>query len=135
MQIAFSPQGDGSHGDGLSKTIGMGFVLHSISGSPVKPGKQKQLGVWLTTRHSVLTPQEPGQGSLHFLFMQAKLNEHSLLVTHSGLQLGGTPLKSGKQEQDGDSPITLHTEFGPQGEGSHGFTGFVSSKIAVNGKH
>lgn len=68
------------------------------------------------------------------MFIQAKLNGHSLLVTHSGLQLGGIPLKSGKQEHEGDSPITLHAELGPQGEGSHGLTGFVSSKVAVNAK-
>lgn len=55
--------------------------------------------------------------------MQAKLKEHSLLLTHSGLQLGGVPIKSGKQEHDGDSPETLHCELGPHGEGKQGFVG------------
>jgi hypothetical protein len=47
---------------------------------------------------------------------------HSLLLTHSGRQFGGDPVNSGKQEQEGDSFISLHCEFGPQGDGWHGFT-------------
>lgn len=58
--------------------------------------------------------------------MQAKLFAHSLLLTHSGLQLGGAPIKSGRQEHEGDSPDTLHCEFGPQGDGSHGFVGIIT---------
>jgi len=41
---------------------------------------------------------------------------------HSGLQLGGDPMNSGKQEQDGVSPFTWHCELGPQGDGTHGFS-------------
>ena len=55
--------------------------------------------------------------------MHARWLEHSPLLTHSGLQLGGTPRKSGKQEQDGVSPEILHCELGPHGEGMHGFCG------------
>jgi len=40
---------------------------------------------------------------------------------HSGLQFGGDPMNSGKQEQDGVSPFTWHCELGPQGDGTHGF--------------
>lgn len=54
-------------------------------------------------------------------------------MIHSGWQLGGAPLNSGKQEQDGDSPTTLHIEFGPHGEGSQGLIGFASKTNAVNG--
>lgn len=36
---------------------------------------------------------------------------------HSGLQLGGEPINVGKQEHDGEVPITLHWELGPQGDG------------------
>lgn len=32
-------------------------------------------------------------------------------------------MNSGKQEHDGDSPDTLHCEFGPQGDGMQGFVG------------
>ena len=71
-------------------------------------GGQIQFGVWLTTRHSALDPHVPGHGSLHFWLIQAKLSPHSLLLIHSGRQLGGEPLNSGKQEQEGDSPDTLH---------------------------
>lgn len=55
--------------------------------------------------------------------MQAKLDVHSLLLTHSGLQFGGVPKNSGKQEHEGDSLITLHSALGPQGLGWHGFEG------------
>lgn len=100
---------------------------HCVNGSPTNPGKQTQLGVWLTTLHSALTPQTPGQGSVHFKFMHAKWLLHSLLLTHSGLQFGGAPKKSGKQEHDGDSPTTLHCAFGPHGEGWQGFVGMVTT--------
>lgn len=49
------------------------------------------------------------------------------MLIHSGLQFGGDPTNVGKQEHDGESPITLHCEFGPQGEGWQGFTGVVGS--------
>lgn len=55
--------------------------------------------------------------------MQARLEAHSLLLTHSGRQLGGDPVNSGRQEHDGDSPVTLHCELGPHGDGWHGFDG------------
>lgn len=58
------------------------------------------------TLHCAFCPQVPGQGSLHFICIQAKLDEHSPLLIHSGLQFGGDPIKSGKQEQDGDCPLT-----------------------------
>lgn len=57
------------------------------------------------------------QGSLHLLLIHAKSNKHSLLARHSGRQCGGFPMKSGKQEHDGKLCITLHSEFGPHGEG------------------
>lgn len=53
--------------------------------------------------------------------MQDKWIGHSLLLIHSGLQFGGEPINSDKQEQDGESPWTLHWEFGPQGDGTQGF--------------
>lgn len=87
------------------------------------PDKQTQLGVWLTTLQSALRPQVPGQGSLHFWLMQAKCEGHSGLLTHSGLQFGGCPTNSGKQEQDGLSPIGLHKALGPQGFGWQGLLG------------
>lgn len=49
--------------------------------------------------------------------MQAKFEAHSLLLEHSGLQFGGTPIYRGRQEQDGEVPETLHCEFGPHGDG------------------
>lgn len=90
-----------------------------------------QFGVWLTTRHSAFCPQIPTHGSLHFWFRQAKLAGHSLLLTHSGLQYGGVPTNSGKQEHEGEPFETLHWELGPHGDGSQGLVGSTggSSKI------
>lgn len=39
-------------------------------------------------------------------------------MVHSGLHDGGIPIKSGKQEQTGDSLIVLQREFGPHGDGT-----------------
>lgn len=55
------------------------------------------------------------------LLIQAKLRGQSPLIRHSGLQLGGTPMKSAKQLQDGNWFTATHCEFGPQGDGRHGF--------------
>ena len=41
---------------------------------------------------------------------------------HSGLQFGGFPINSWRQEQDAWSFIALHCAFGPQGDGRHGST-------------
>lgn len=88
-----------------------------------------QIGVWLITLHSAPAPQEPGQGSRHFSLIQDKILGHSALMVHSGLQLGGEPAYSGKQEHDGIPPLSLHCEYGPHGEGRHGsvitWTGLV----------
>jgi hypothetical protein len=45
------------------------------------------------------------------------------LITHSGLQFGGAPTYPSRQEQAGAGPETLHWAFGPQGFGTHGFSG------------
>lgn len=55
--------------------------------------------------------------------MHAKVFEQSLLLIHSGLQFGAVPMKSGKQEHDGESLFTWHRALGPQGDGWHGFFG------------
>lgn len=46
-----------------------------------------------------LFPQEPGQGSLHLLLIQTRFDAQSEFIEHSGRQLGGFPIMSGKQEQ------------------------------------
>lgn len=56
-----------------------------MKGLPTYPCIQTQLGVWLTTRHSALSPQTFAQGSLHLLLIQANVLEHSSLIIHSGL--------------------------------------------------
>lgn len=72
---------------------------HLVKGSPVKPGVQVQIGLWLITWHLLETPQAPRHGLLHFRFVQAWFNGHSELVIHSGRQAGGAPRYPGKHEQ------------------------------------
>jgi hypothetical protein len=91
-----------------------------------------QFGVWLTTLQSALMPHDPGHGSWHFRLMHARWLAHSPLLTHSGLQFGGDPVKAGRHEQDGLSPATWHAAFGPHGEGWHGFVGGASEGGAAN---
>lgn len=57
--------------------------------------------------------------------MQAKWFAHSLLLIHSGLQFGGVPINSGKQEHEGESLMTLHSAFEPHGDGWQGFVWIV----------
>lgn len=82
---------------------------------------QEQMGLWLTTWHWAFKPHVPRQGSMHFWLTQAFWSEHSELVTHSGLQVGGLPIKPGTQEHTAWLLISLHWLLGPQGEGLHGF--------------
>lgn len=64
--------------------LSIGARLQYLNGSPVKPFMQVHDGKWFTTWHSVLSPQVPGQGSLHLFRMQARLAVQSELTTHSG---------------------------------------------------
>jgi len=111
----------------LCMTLSITFLhcctKHCVNGSPVNPFGQTQFGVWLTTWHCALVPHDPGHGSWHLRLMHAKWLAHSLLLTHCGRQLGGEPMKSGRQEHDGPSSDTLHAAFGPHGDGWHGFFG------------
>lgn len=65
---------------------------HLIKGSPLNPGEQLHIGLWLTTLHLAFIPQVPGQGSRHFWFMHALFCIQSVLTVHSGLQAGGEPI-------------------------------------------
>lgn len=51
---------------------------------------------------------------------------------HSGRQFGGKPVYSGWQVHEGDSPMTLQIEYGPQGEGVHGSTGKKETESEIN---
>uniref|UniRef100_A0A1B0C315 Uncharacterized protein n=1 Tax=Glossina palpalis gambiensis TaxID=67801 RepID=A0A1B0C315_9MUSC len=82
-----------------------------------------------------LKPQEPGHGSLHCSFIHAVLLGHSALMVHSGRQFGGIPTYCNKQLQEASSFTILHCEYGPHGEGMHGFLGFGSSLRFGEGSH
>ena len=98
---ALAPQGEGLQG-----STGSGLVMTSgrreqpEKGSPVYLVGQVQMALWLTAVHRALYPQAPTQGSEHFCWIQALLLGHSALRTHSGRQLGGAPMKPGRQVQD-----------------------------------
>lgn len=66
------------------------------------------------------------------MLMQDKWIGHSLLLTHSGLQFGGDPINSAKHEQEGESPWTLHWEFGPHGDGMQGLPTGWGISAAIN---
>lgn len=114
----------------ISSTIhnirGKGLRKQLLNGSPVKPSRHVHMGVWFITLHCASTPQEPGQGSMHFSRIQAKLLEHSGFIVHSGLQFGGLPKYPTTQEQEGKPLISWHIEFAPHGDGTQGF-------ILING--
>lgn len=58
----------------------------------MNPSGHVQIGVWFNTLHSAPVPHDPGQGSVHFSLIQAKLLAQSGFMVHSGLQFGGTPI-------------------------------------------
>lgn len=92
-----------------------------MNGSPIKPSWHIQFGVWFITLQYALIPQDPGHGSWHFSRIHAKLLRQSLFNTHSGLQFGGLPKYCDKHEHDGTPPLSLHSEYRPHGDGTHGF--------------
>lgn len=72
------------------------------------------------TVHRAWRPQVPGQGSWHFWFKHANVKGQSELITHSGLQDGGAPIKLGTHEHIAWPFISWHREFGPHGDGLQG---------------
>lgn len=74
----------------------------------MKPVLQVHMGLWLIVTHCVFIPQLPGHGSIHFFRIQALSELHSELIVHSGLQLGGLLMYSGKQLHTACSLITRH---------------------------
>ena len=121
---------------------GGGLSLQEEKGSPSYPWGQLQMGLWPTTSHLALMPHTPTQGLAHLRLIQARLGGHSLLMTHSGRQLGAAPMYPGHRENvtvyseckvlsllpgrhvhTGLVPDTWHSALGPQGEGVQGSTG------------
>jgi hypothetical protein len=69
-----------------------GILVHPWVGTPVNPGKQLHMGLWLMALHSAFSPHWSLHGLTHFWFSQALSCGQSELISHSGLQLGGDPL-------------------------------------------
>lgn len=135
LHSALDPHGDGLHGVNCS-LITRAVTVHCTVASPVNPSGHKHVGVWLITRHSALEPHAWTQGFWHFLLIQAILGAHSLLLMHSGRQLGGDPRNSGIHWHAGVScPLCWHMEFGPHGDGWQGFEeagGVESAEIIMS---
>uniref|UniRef100_A0A1A9VW34 Uncharacterized protein n=1 Tax=Glossina austeni TaxID=7395 RepID=A0A1A9VW34_GLOAU len=89
----FDPQGEGLQRSFSTSLATGNSILRSqvTNGLPVNPGKQLQNGLWLTTEHWVFRPHAPGQGSIHFCFIQAIFERHSWFPVHSGRHNGGVP--------------------------------------------
>ena len=111
--------------------IGTGWQL--LNASPVKPSAQLQSGVWFTTRQTALVPQDPGQGSTHFLLTHVWADGQSELTMHSGRQFGAVPIILGIHWHFAAPDTTWQIAFAPHGGGLHGFEGngggLVSSGI------
>lgn len=54
----------------------IGAGVQRMKGSPVKPGRQLQIGLWLMTRHWAWTPHVPRQGSTQRFLTQARSGGH-----------------------------------------------------------
>lgn len=131
LHRAFGPQGDGWQGS-VGGACWIISTWHLMKGSPVYLGGQLQIGLWLITWHLALTPHVPGQGSTHFWLLQASFWGHSLLVTHSGLHVGGDPIYPGTQEQMAWPLISRHCELGPHGDGWQGLVSIGAKEAWTN---
>jgi len=60
------------------------ILLHIVSGLPVMPFGQKQIGLWLTTRQRARRPHAFLHGSMHSELTQANDLGHSALSVQRG---------------------------------------------------
>lgn len=118
IHSAFAAHGLGSHGLISSSSRRM----HCTNGFPVYEGGHTHETVWLMTWHSAFVPHDPSQGFWHLLFIHANWAGQSVLITHSGLQLGGVPIYPMLHSHAAVSPTARHLLFGPHGlqESRHG---------------
>lgn len=99
-------------------------------GSPSNPSMHEHIGWWFCVVQRALKPHEPIHGSWHCCAIQARFDGHSWWITHSGRQFGGAPSIPNEHEQTALASSSLHSEFGPHGDGIQGFT-FLGGSIAV----
>lgn len=101
-QMELGPHGEGTQGSvdgGASFSFSIaGISKQLLNGSPVVPGGQPQMGLWLITSQRASMPQAPAQGSTHLRLTHACRAEHSLETTHSGRHCGGAPMKPSRHE-------------------------------------
>lgn len=129
LHSELGPHGDGLHGSCGSSSLTGGFGWHLENPSPIRSTPHEQIGAWLTARQTALEAQGPGQTATQRCCTQALVKSHSELVTHSGLQEGGVPIKFCRHEQTAKPFWTLQTLLGPQGLGWHGSCGCSMTRI------
>lgn len=101
-----------------------------MNGSPVYPSLQVQIGECAITWHRAPRPQAPSQGSRHLRSIQASCSLHSELTRHSGRHDGGEPTWPDRHEQAAALlELTVHSLYGPQGDGEHGDCGGPASNF------
>ena len=62
----YCPHGFGWQGSSsITGSIGRGFLLHAVNGSPILSSIQVQVGTWFITLQTALIPHVPGYGSMH----------------------------------------------------------------------
>lgn len=96
------------------------------------PGLHEQMGLWCLTTQRVFCPHVPGHGLMHFWFKHDLSIGHSVLMTHSGRQLGGLLTYEGKQEQIAWPFCSRHWLFGPHGDGWQGCNGAIGASAKIN---
>uniref|UniRef100_A0A1A9ZCR1 Uncharacterized protein n=1 Tax=Glossina pallidipes TaxID=7398 RepID=A0A1A9ZCR1_GLOPL len=107
------------------------LTMHSglhVGGEPNIPG-QLHIGLWLITSHLASIPHVPAHGLAHLNLWHALVWVHSALTVHSGLQLGGVPIKASKQEHTAKLFASRHLLFGPHGDGWQGLPGFGGAPL------
>lgn len=78
----------------MHKTLCCLLGTQLVNGSPVNRSLHEHIGLWANTLQFALRAHCPMHGSTHLRLTHALSIGHSLLIVHSGRQLGGVPTKS-----------------------------------------
>jgi len=109
-------------------------LLQDVSGSPVYPWGQEQMGRWSCTLQSAEVPQVPMQGSRQLKSKQASWWSQSWSYSHSPFwqKTKGSPWWPAGHLQLALSPLGMHWALVPQGLGLQG-SGFSLQPEMVSG--
>lgn len=109
-----------------------GILLHVVSGLPVMPLGQKQIGLWLTTWQPARKPHAFLHGSAHSELTQANdLGQSALSIQGGRHPIMGSPWYLRLQMQVPLLILFLHIALEPHIEPSHDGRGFLFG-FAIN---